>query len=332
MAEPLLSIRGLQVRYGRPPGGVTAVHALDLDIQPGERLGLVGESGSGKSTAALAALRLLPPPALITAGSVRFCGEEVLAWDESRLRRWWWRDVSLVPQSALNALNPVLSIGTHFFETFVAHGIVDRAEIGRRSQTLMRLVDLDPIHLDSYAHSLSGGMRQRVALALALALDPRLIVMDEPTTALDVVVEREILQRILALQAERGFAILFITHDLGLLLELAHRVGVLYSGHLVEDAPVEHFIAGGRHPYSRGLLTAMPTLGGARTAQGIPGAPPRLDEPPSGCPFHPRCARRLPTCHIHLPSLTPYEGVQGNQSPVPSRVACPNPHELLRAP
>ena len=325
MAEPdrpLLSVRGLRVVYGQPPGGVVAVDSLDLDLGPGERLGLVGESGSGKSTAALAALRLLPPPAVITGGSVRFDGEEVLSFSEARLRRWWWREVSLVPQSALNALNPVLSIGAHFTETFRAHGINDRAEIGRRAEDLLRLVDLDPVHLHSYAHTLSGGMRQRVALALALALSPRLIVMDEPTTALDVVVEREIMQRILALQAERGFAMLFITHDLGLLLEFADRVGVLYAGRLVEEAPAEDLRRGGRHPYSRGLLGAMPTLGGARVAQGIPGAPPRLDDPPPGCRFHPRCARSAPACAAVAPPLAPrVAGMAG-------RVACHDPHAL----
>lgn len=322
MTEPLLSIRGLQVCYGRPPEGVLAVDGLDLDLMPGERLGLVGESGSGKSTAALAALRLLPPPAVISGGSVRFAGEELLRWSEARLRRFWWREAALVPQSALNALNPVLSIGAHFAETFVAHGVSDKAEIGRRSAELLRLVDLDPVHLQSYAHTLSGGMRQRVALALALALNPRLVVMDEPTTALDVVVEREILQRILALQAERGFAILFITHDLGLLLELADRVGVLYAGQLVELAPAEDLRRGGRHPYSRGLLGAMPTLGGARAAQGIPGAPPRLGAWGEGCRFQPRCARAAPRCAERPPPLAPR--VPGR----PGLVACFDPHGL----
>ena len=302
MAEPLLQVRDLDVWYGRPPSGVRAVQGLSLDLHEGEIVGLVGESGSGKSTALMALLRVLAPPGVITAGSVRFGGREVLAMSEAELRAWRWRDVSLVPQSALNALNPVLTIGQHVADTLRAHGTTDRAEVGRRGRELLALVDIDPVHLDAYPHTLSGGMRQRVAVALALALEPRLVIMDEPTTALDVVVEREILQRIVDLQRQRGFAVLFITHDLSLLLEVAGRVGVLYSGVLSELAPVEALRAGGRHPYTRGLLDAMPTAFGDREPISIPGAPPRLDDPPLGCRFHPRCPAATERCAAERPA------------------------------
>ena len=304
MAEPLLCVRDLDVWYGRPPAGVQALDRFSLDLAEGEIVGLVGESGSGKSTALMAMLRVLGPPAVITGGSVRFGGREVLSMGEEALRAWRWSEVSLVPQSALNALNPVLTVGQQFADTLRAHGVSDRAEVGRRASALLRLVDLDPAHLDAYAHTLSGGMRQRVALALALALRPRLVFLDEPTTALDVVVEREILQRLVHLQQEQGFGVLFITHDLSLLLEVADRVGVLYSGQRVELAPVKALQAGGRHPYSQGLLRAMPRAFGEGEPVSIPGAPPRLSDPPAGCRFHPRCPLATGRCSTERPAAT----------------------------
>jgi len=301
--SPLLDVRELSVAYGLPPQGVEAVHRLSFQVDEGETVGLVGESGSGKSTALMGVLRVLPPPGVITRGSVRFDGREVLDMDEAELRAWRWREVSLVPQSALNALNPMLTVGQHVADTLRAHGVRDRAEIGRRGQELLALVDIDSVHLDSHPHTLSGGMRQRVALALALALEPRLVIMDEPTTALDVVVEREILQRIVHLQEQRGFAVLFITHDLNLLLELADRVGVLYSGRLAEMAPASALRQGGRHPYAQGLLAAMPTAFGEREPISIPGAPPDLRDPPRGCRFHPRCPHLTERCRAEEPVL-----------------------------
>lgn len=311
-APPLLRVRDLCVAYGHPArGGVEAVHGLSFDLEPGEIVGLVGESGSGKSTALMAMLRVLPPPGLITGGRVLHRGRDVLAMSEEELRAWRWSEVSLVPQSALNALNPMLTVGQHFGDTLRAHGVGDRAERGRRATELLRLVDIDPTHLDSHPHTLSGGMRQRVALALALALDPGLVVLDEPTTALDVVVEREILQRVVHLQRERGFAVLFITHDLSLLLELADRVGVLYSGRLAELAPVEVLRQGGRHPYTQGLLAAMPQAFSDRQPVSIPGAPPRLGDPPPGCRFHPRCPHAEARCKQEEPRTRPLDRGQG---------------------
>lgn len=299
----LLSVRDLSVAYG----GLTAVDKVSFELEAGQILGLVGESGSGKSTVANGMLRLLGVPAEITGGSVRLGDIDVMRAGEETLRRMRWRDVAVVPQSALSSLNPVLSIGEHFRDTLEPHGAADRAV------EAMKRVDLDPVHLSSYPHELSGGMRQRVALALALALTPPLVVMDEPTTALDVVVERAILRRVLELQRELGFAIVFVTHDLALLMEFATHIGVLYAGRMVEHGAVERFRSGASHPYTRGLLAAMPpAIGETREPQTILGAPPRLDDPPSGCRFHPRCPLASEPCRAKAP---PLEGTD-------HRVAC----------
>lgn len=291
--RPVLDIRDLSVAYGSVP----AVEGVSLAVAPGEVVGLVGESGSGKSTLIQGLLRTLPPPAVITGGDVHLAGQDVLAMDAAALRALRWRDVALVPQNALNALNPMLTVRAHFEDTLRAHGVRARGELARRAAAGMALVDLEAAHLGAHPHMLSGGMRQRVAIALALVLDPALVIFDEPTTALDVVVEREILDRIRALQAERGFAALFITHDVSLLLTFADRIAVMYSGRLVELGPAAEIGAGGRHPYTQGLIGALPpVLGEDRVARPIPGAPPHAGQRLPGCRFAPRCPHRVPAC------------------------------------
>lgn len=306
MAEPVLVVNGLTVAYGN----VRAVDDVSFSVRPGEILGLVGESGSGKSTAVLGALRLLPPPGAIVGGSVTLAGRDILALDAAGMRRVWGEAVALVPQGALSALNPVLTLGEHVADTLRAHPAgqgLSTAELHARSVALLGRVGLDPVHLGAYPHALSGGMRQRATMALALALDPPLLVLDEPTTALDVVVEREILRQLLALQAEAGFAVVFITHDLALLLELATHIGVLYAGRLVEHGPVAAFhpdAPGARHPYTRGLLAALPPGPDEdRVPISIPGHAASVAAPPSGCRFHPRCARSTPVCVATAPPL-----------------------------
>lgn len=304
MSTPILELVDFSVAYGP----VQVLESASLRVLPGEVVGLVGESGSGKSTLVLGALRLLPAPAEITGGEVTLAGHDVLSMDPSRLRMLWWEDVALVPQNALNALNPVLSIGAHFDDTLAAHGMSGAAERRRRAEAGMALVDLDLATLDAWPHMLSGGMRQRVAIALALVLQPRLVVFDEPTTALDVVVERDILDRIRALQRERGFASLFITHDVSLLKTLADRVAVLYAGRLVEVGPVAQLGGPASHPYTQRLLAAIPpALGEDREARPIPGAPPQAGKRPRGCAFAPRCLERGPGCAVvpELRSLGP---------------------------
>ncbi|PLX96025.1 MAG: hypothetical protein C0619_00390 [Desulfuromonas sp.] len=301
----LLQVENLMVDYLTPDGALRAVDGVSFELKRGEILGLVGESGSGKSTAAMAAMRILGPPALITGGEVLFDGRDVLRMSAEQLRRWHWREISIVMQSALNALNPVLTMQEHFLDTIAAHRPeLSNAEMLTRAAELLKMVDIDPRHLNSYPHELSGGMRQRVVIALALTLNPPLLIMDEPTTALDVVVEREILKRVLQLQKEMGFAILFITHDLSLLLEFATRLGVLYAGRLVAIGPTEIFRQGGIHPYTQGLLQAVPQLRGKREAfKSIPGSPPSLKKPPNGCRFHPRCPLVEERCRKEQPVL-----------------------------
>lgn len=304
----LLRIDGLSVRWG----ATSAVEDVSLSVDRGRTLGLVGESGSGKSTLVQAAFRWLPPPATITAGRVRLTkssGEaDVLALTPDALRRLWWADVALVPQAALASLDPLLTVLAHAEETFVAHG---RQAADARAALDARLTDvgLDPAVCDRYPHELSGGMRQRVVIALARLLDPPLLVLDEPTTALDVVVERELLRALLAVQSRDGFAMLFVTHDLPLLLQFADEVAVLYAGRVVERAPVAAMRAGGVHPYTRGLLAAMPAgPEEARTPVTIPGAPPDPRAPPSGCRFHPRCALATERCRQEAPVLAEAHG------------------------
>lgn len=304
MGDPLLSVRDLRVEYVTPTGSVVAVQDVSFDVHAGEFLGLAGESGSGKSTLIKALMRILPPPGIITGGQVRFDGKDLLRLDEEALRQVRWRDISMVFQSAMDALNPVLTVHDQLADTLRAHGERDRRVIQKRIVELLELVDLDPRRAGAYPHELSGGMRQRVVIAIALALSPRLIIMDEPTTALDVVVERSILRRVNALREELGFGVLFITHDLPRMLEMCDRMGVIYSGRLVELGPVTSFVhsptthwTGARHPYTRGLLTAFPSLTGPRTGmRGIAGAPPSLSSPPPGCRFAPRCDLAVSAC------------------------------------
>ena len=288
--RPLMEIDQLVVDYLTRLGTVRAVDHVSLSIQPGEIVGLAGESGCGKSTMANAVMQVLRSPAKLTGGRILFNGEDMSGKSEEQLRKFRWRNVSMVFQSAMNALNPVMRVGDQFADMMRAHERVSKKEALARAGELLSVVGIDPQRVRAYPHELSGGMRQRVIIAMALALEPELIVMDEPTTALDVVVQREILQQIRDLQAERGFAVLFITHDLSLLLEFAHRVAIMYAGEIVETAPSELLRGGGRHPYSQGLVSSFPPLRGPiERLTGIPGSPPDLAAPPAGCRFHPRC-------------------------------------------
>ena len=293
--ETLVELDGLVVDYAVPERTLRAVDHVDLAIHAGEIVGLAGESGCGKSTTGNAILQILRPPAVIAGGRVLFRGDDLAALTPEQLRRFRWRNVSMVFQSAMNALNPVMRVGDQFVDMMRAHERIDGRAAQARAGELLELVGIDATRVRSYPHELSGGMRQRVIIAMALALRPELVIMDEPTTALDVVVQREILQEIQELQRELQFAVLFITHDLSLLLEFADRIAIMYAGDLVETAPAERLFAEPLHPYTVGLMRSFPPLTGPLVPMtGIPGAPPDLCDPPAGCKFHPRCTRALP--------------------------------------
>ena len=294
--ETLIDVRGLAVNYGP----VRAVDGIDLTIAAGEILGLAGESGCGKSTIANALMQILRPPAQITGGSISFRGEDLVGLSKERLRKFRWRNVSMVFQSAMNALNPVMRVGDQFVDMMRAHERISRSGALKRASELFEVVGIDARRVRAYPHELSGGMRQRVVIAMALALNPELVIMDEPTTALDVVVQREILQQVRELQGELGFAVLFITHDLSLLLEFASRIAIMYAGEIVEEAPAADFKTNALHPYTLGLMRSFPPLTGPIAPMtGIPGSPPDLAAPPGGCRFHPRC----PFCTGDDPTL-----------------------------
>jgi peptide/nickel transport system ATP-binding protein len=287
---PLLEVRDLKVEYLTAKGPVRAVDGVSFSIRPGEIVGLAGESGSGKSTIAHAITRVLHSPAVITGGEVRFRDRDVLAMSDAELARFRWRDVSMVFQSAMNALNPVMTIGDQIIDTIRAHEQVPKREARERAAALLDVVGIENRRLDAYPHQLSGGMRQRAVIAIALALNPPLMIMDEPTTALDVVVQQEILQQIEELKEKFGFSILFITHDLSLLIEFSDRIAIMYAGEIVETSAADELFTAPLHPYTQGLMNSFPALTGEkRRLTGIPGSPPDMLHPPSGCRFHPRC-------------------------------------------
>jgi peptide/nickel transport system ATP-binding protein len=289
--ETLVEIRDLRVAYG----DVVAVDGVNLTIAAGEILGLAGESGCGKTTIANSVIRVLRPPAEIVGGSILFRGDDLVSKSTEELRRYRWRNVSMVFQSAMNSLNPVTRVGDQFVDMMRAHEKISKNDALERAGELLDLVGIDKRRTRAYAHELSGGMRQRVIIAMALALNPELVIMDEPTTALDVVVQREILQQIRDLQAQLGFAVLFITHDLSLLFEVAHRIAIMYAGEVVEEGPASELRNAARHPYTLGLIESFPPLTGPiERMTGIPGSPPDLASPPAGCRFHPRCPHCLP--------------------------------------
>jgi peptide/nickel transport system permease protein len=303
-AGPLLEVRGLTVAYATDGDPVVAVDNVDLDLDRGEFLAVVGESGCGKSTLMLAIAQLLTKPAGITGGSVVFRGREMAAMSDKQLRHVRWQEFSVVMQSAMNALNPVMTIGQQMRDACKAHKTMSPEEITERSREVLRLVSIDPVHLRSYPYQLSGGMRQRCMIAMALLFTPDLVIMDEPTSALDVVAQRSLMRQIKDLQNRLGFATIFVTHDISLVSQFSDRVLVMYAGQVAELGRTTTLLGTPRHPYARALLEAFPSVHGPKIAlTGIAGAPPNVAAPPPGCRFQPRCADAMPECSVVEPPL-----------------------------
>jgi peptide/nickel transport system ATP-binding protein len=295
----ILEVDRLCVDYGR----VRAVESVSFALDAGEFLGIVGESGCGKSTLLFAITRLLNPPAAISAGAVSFRGQNLAHLGAAGLRALRWRDVAVVMQSAMNALNPVKSVGAQFADAMRAHG-AGGAAIAGRSREVLALVGIDAAHLKSFPHQLSGGMRQRVMIAMALLFSPELIVMDEPTSALDVVAQRALMAQIRELQKRLGFAVIFVTHDMSLVSHFSDRLAMMYAGQIVEMGPTRALFAQPGHPYTRGLLDSFPSVHGPKLRlEGIPGAPPDLAHPPRGCRFETRCGQAMAGCVETAPDL-----------------------------
>jgi peptide/nickel transport system ATP-binding protein len=309
--EPLLDVRDLSVDYLTENGDVHVLHEINFAVAEREFVGIVGESGCGKSTLLFAVAQLLSPPGEVVGGEVIFRGHDMVRLHGGELRHMRWRDYSMVMQSAMNALNPMKSIAAQFKDTLEAHGTKSREEIQTRSREVLELVGIDSVHLGSYPHQLSGGMRQRAMIAMALLFTPQLVIMDEPTSALDVVAQQSLMTKIRELQQQLGFAVLFVTHDMSVVSRYSDRVIVMYAGQIAESAPTEAIFERPLHPYSRGLMSAFPSVRGPRREMaGIPGSPPDLARPPSGCRFHPRCPDVMDICPVREPELYSRDGAE----------------------
>ncbi len=301
----VLSVRDLRVTYRTQAGGVPAVRGVSFDVGRGEVLGLAGESGCGKSTIAGAILRLLPPRTNVE-GTVLLDGENVLEMKPGRLRAVRWTGASIVFQGAMHALNPVQRVGDQIAEAILTHHQASEKDARVRVGGLLEQVGLPSRRIDDFPHELSGGQKQRVMIAMALACAPSLVIADEPTTALDVMVQAQVLHLLKELQRELGLAMVFITHDLSVLVEVSDRLSIMYAGKIVEDGPAQQVFYEGKHPYTKALAGAFPEIGDVRFRRrpaGLGGDPPDPQLIPSGCPFHPRCPQAFEPCPTVEPEL-----------------------------
>jgi peptide/nickel transport system ATP-binding protein len=307
----VLDVRGLSVEYITDAGSVLAVDNVSFSLDPGEFVAVVGESGCGKSTMLFAVAQLLAPPAEVTGGTVMFQGRNLVGLTDKSLTAIRWKDLSVVMQSAMNALNPVKTIAAQFKDAMRAHGVTSSAEIVSRSAEVLKMVGIDPVHLKSYPHQLSGGMRQRSMIAMAMLFTPELVIMDEPTSALDVVAQRSLMVQIKELQEQLGFAVVFVTHDMSLVSHFSDRLMVMYAGQVAEVGPTRTLFDSPRHPYTDGLMEAFPSIRGPKVAlSGIPGSPPNLARRTDGCWFAPRCPKVFDRCHAERPELYYVDGIQ----------------------
>ena len=314
MIEPILRVEGLRVGFDHPLGWVQAVDDVNFALMPGERFGLAGESGSGKSTLALSILRMIKPPGRIQAGEVWLAGTRLADLDEDGIRALRLAGIALVPQGSMNSLNPVLRIGHQIADAFADHGQhLGRGEEERRVAALLAEVGLSEDVGRMYPHELSGGMKQRACIAIAISLRPKVIIADEPTSALDVVVQRQVMVTLARVQQDLAAAVILVGHDMGLMAQFVDRLGVMYAGRLVEVAPIAEIITSPRHPYTRALIAALPSIEARGALVGIPGLAPLLRELPPGCAFHPRCPQAIDRCRTEKPVVREIAG---------ARVAC----------
>lgn len=321
MSERLLDVRDLRIEIDTRRGRAVVVDGIDLHVDKGETLGVVGESGCGKSLTMLSLVGLLPNKIRATGGTARFAGADLLQMRPNELREVRGGKIGFVFQDPMTSLNPVMRIGDQLMESLRQHKRLDKAAARKRAGELLKLVGIPGAErrLDSFPHELSGGMRQRVMIAIGLACDPELLIADEPTTALDVTIQAQIVELVRSLKQRLGMSVVWITHDLALIAGLADRIAVLYAGTVVEDAPVELLFREPSHPYTRGLLASIPKLHGAETARlsSIGGTPPEPGRRPAGCPFAPRCPLAEAVCREIVPDLAPLRGAA-----TPHRVAC----------
>ncbi|MEM4799305.1 MAG: ABC transporter ATP-binding protein [Sulfolobales archaeon] len=304
---PLLEVKGLKIYYFTLRGVVRAVDDVSFTLERGESIAIVGESGSGKSTLGYGLIKLVPAPGRIVEGEIILDGTDIVKLPEEKVRREIrWKRISMVFQGALNALNPVKRIGDQIADAILAHEEnTTKKEAIERAKELLKSVGIDPSRVNNYPHEFSGGMKQRAVIAMALALNPDIVIADEPTTALDVVVQAQILNLLKRLKQERKMSIILITHDLSLVAELADRVAIMYGGKIAEIGISDDIYTEPMHPYTKGLLASIPRLGGKRELVWIPGNPPDLRTPPPGCRFHPRCSYVMDICRVKEPPSIP---------------------------
>ena len=302
MSEHALKVEDLKVYYWTARGPIKAVDGIDLEVRKGERFGIVGESGCGKSTTAMSLLRLIKPPGSIEQGRIVLDGTDLLELDDEQMRSVRWSRISLIPQGSMNSLNPVIKIGSQITDAVVAHsGSTGRADAKAKIIELLGMVGLPARVYGMFPHELSGGMKQRVCIAMAIVLQPQVIIADEPTSALDVVVQRVVTQTLIKVQERLGASLIIIGHDMGLLAQLVDRLAVMYAGKVAEVSPAEDIYKDPLHPYTQLLIGSIPSVKEKKRLEGIPGLPPTLLEPPSGCIFHPRCPHATEQCSKEVP-------------------------------
>lgn len=306
--DSVLEIKNLQMSYDTSEGPVSALDNVSFTIMAGEAMGLVGESGCGKTSLGMCIMKLLPGNAKITHGEIFFNGEDIVPKTEDEMRKIRWKGISMIFQAAMNALNPVYKVGDQIIEAIMAHDTIKKKEAKEKVSDLYKLVGIDPKRMENYPHEYSGGMRQRAIIAMALACDPKFIIADEPTTALDVIVQDEIIDEIKNIQKKLNMIMMYISHDISVIAETCDKIGVMYAGNLIEYANTLALFDNPLHPYTIALMSSFPSIEGLKTKLNpVPGEPPNLLNPPKGCRFYPRCSYTREICKNERPEFVEIE-------------------------